>query len=397
MHPALIAAALTGQVLQQGILTDLSRTPAPAMEAVDPEEYVLGPGDLLWVASEGGLPFEFSAGSAAGSVFYTAVSIDGHVLLPMVGAVDVSGLSLAEGAALIEQRMRSRIVGCRPSAGLSVARTSMVSVTGGVASPGAVTIKGTDRLSDALRAAGGPVPGAALSRVEILGNEGDTAFVDLYGFLLEGDPRDNPLLAPGERVHVETADSLVTIEGAVWIRGPFNPGPSAETGVAEGASAVLEHLEGESLAMLVVRAGGYTPWARREACYIVRESAGTGAPEIIPAQSETAVLPGDRVVVPGAPLSIAVTGYVPSPGTYPHVAGRDAFYYIAGAGGFGPEARSSGTTVTLPGGEQVDAEGMADIPAGSIITVPRKSLVWWQDWFTILTGVATLVIAWQSI
>jgi len=32
-----------------------------------------------------------------------------------------------------------------------------------------------------------------------------------------------------------------------------------------------------------------------------------------------------------------------------------------------------------------------------VIQVPRKALVWWQDYFTILTGIASIVIAWHSL
>ena len=392
MLGAILAAVLTGQTVQQSPLVDLSRTPAPAMEAADPAEYVLGPGDLLWVASEGGLPSEFSAGSAAGSVFYTAVSADGHVLLPMVGSVDVNGLTLEEGAALVVQRMRSRIAGVRPSVGLSVARTSMVPVTGGVAAPGAVALRGTDRLVDAIRSAGGPVPGAALSRVAIIGPGGDSVLVDLCAYALSGDPALDPMLAPGERVHLDIADSLVSVEGAVWVKSPFSP-TAAEAALAEGSSTILEHLPGETVGELVARAGGFAPWALREGCYVIREGG-----ETLPDPDGSALVrPGDRVVVPGTPPTVAVTGFVHSPGVYPFVAGRDAFDYVAQAGGFAQGANCSGTRVRLPDGGETDADELSDIPPGAVVEVPRHTLVWWQDYFTILTGVASIVIAWQSI
>ena len=44
-----------------------------------------------------------------------------------------------------------------------------------------------------------------------------------------------------------------------------------------------------------------------------------------------------------------------------------------------------------------DAASRGWWPAGAVVEVPRHTLVWWQDYFTILTGVASIVIAWQSI
>lgn len=371
------------------------RESPPLFEQVDPSEYILGPGDVLWVAADGGLPSEFSLSGAAGSVFYTSVSPDGFVLLPLVGAVEVGGLTLEEGSAAVEGAMRARIRGSRPSVGLSTPRVFRVLVSGCVGSPGMIAIKGTDRVSDALAAAGGPAPGAALSRVCVISPDDDTTLVDLNEFASGGAPASNPLVPMHSRVFVPWASQLVTVEGAFWIHGAFALSRSSEEGWTESASAVLEHLPGETVGRLVARAGGFTPWAVRESLHVVRE--GVEASFRIPADPGLEMLPGDRLVCPGEPLTVAVTGFVPSPGVIPYVAGRDPFYYVAQAGGFEHEARSGGTRVHLPTGERLPLDECAEVPPGSIITVPRRPLVWWQDYLAVLTGIASVIIAWKSI
>jgi hypothetical protein len=75
----------------------------------------------------------------------------------------------------------------------------------------------------------------------------------------------------------------------------------------------------------------------------------------------------------------------------------DPNYYIAQAGGFVRESRRSGTQVLMPNGDEVDADDVSSVPAGSTIIVPRKAIVGWEDPLLILTSVASIVIAWKSI
>jgi len=72
-------------------------------------------------------------------------------------------------------------------------------------------------------------------------------------------------------------------------------------------------------------------------------------------------------------------------------------YYIAQAGGFTNEARRSGVRITLVSGEELSIEEVNVIQPGSVINAPRKSLVWWQDYLTVATGLATVFIAYKSL
>lgn len=376
------------------LLPDLVQQSSPVIDPVDPEEYVLGPGDVLWVASVGGLPSEFSPVGSSSSVFYTSITPDGFVLLPLLGSIEVTGLTLAEGSALVESVMRSRLNGVRPEVGLAQTRASRVAVSGMVTAPRIVTVKGTDRVSDVLLAAGGAAPGAMLSDVCIIGLDGDTIRVDLIGYYMTGDFSSNPLLRPGDRVYVHAAPGTIRVEGAINVRGLYSMEYSEEYGWPESAGTVLEYIEGETAGMALARAGTPTPWALPESLEVVRTAADGGTASIRGAG--TLLQPGDRVICPGEPLTVAVSGQVEAPGTYPYVAGRDAFYYIAQAGGFMYEASRSGARVVTDG-VGVPLEDAPPPAPGSVIEVPRKTLVWWQEPFTILTGLASIIIAWASI
>jgi len=371
--------------------------PVPAIEQIDPSEYVLGPGDVLWLCAEGGLPSGFFP-SAGTSVLYLTVAPDGEVIIPLMGGVPAGGLTLDQATLEICSRVHSRFRGVTASAGLAGVRSFRVAVTGEVVTPGIVTVHGTDHLWDVIAAACGSAPGASLSSVLVISSGGDSSRIDLAGFLASGDPAGNPMLAPGDRVFLDRASDFVEVQGALFLKGPFSLQHDTG-GWSEGARGVLEFLRGETAGECILRAGGLTPWAMADSIYIERPLAGGGV-EIVRApwpSSDVPMEPGDRLICPGSPASVSVTGFVHAPGPYPWVAGRDALYYIGQAGGFEQEARQSGTKVALPSGEEVDARDAGPLPAGAVISVPRKLLMWWQDYLTIATGVASVVIAWKSV
>ena len=67
------------------------------------------------------------------------------------------------------------------------------------------------------------------------------------------------------------------------------------------------------------------------------------------------------------------------------------------AGGFNSVARRGGVKVVLSDGTKIDVELTDVVPPGATIEVPRVPVKFWEEYLTILTGVATVVIAYQSI
>jgi polysaccharide biosynthesis/export protein len=402
MNTILLAAAIIGLQAQQpsiGAVAGPDNPPVQTaiMDQLDPDEYILGPGDVLWLTAAGGLPTGFYPVSGT-SILYLTIAPDGSIVIPMVGAIPVSGLTLAEGSWSAAQAVTERFRGVSAEAGLAGVRSCRVPVSGYVGSPGIMDAMGSDRLSDILAAAGGILPGGSVKSVLLIHSGGDTTTVDYSLYQRSGDLGSNPMLSPGDRVRIVPATELIEVEGAVVARGQFPLGRDAEGTWLEGSRVLLEYIEGETAGGAVSRAGGFAPWALRDSAYIERIS--DGRTSILSSGEgilEIALSPGDRVVCPGSPGTVAVTGYVFEPGTYPYVAGSDAFYYVAQAGGPTFEGNAGRIRVVLPGGGEADPDELGAVPAGSVLEVPRKGLVWWQDHLTILVGVASVIIAWKSI
>lgn len=406
MFPLLICAAICSPVTSAvlgGLIGQTEMVPVPILDTIDQGEYTVGPGDVFWFSVQGGLPIEMT-GLEESSFAYLTVTPDGFLVVPTVGAYFVSGRVLADAVDIVEAGFASRFPGLRASAGLAQVRRARVVVTGQVGIPGMAIINGSDRLTDLLAAAGGLEQAGSWTRIQMIHADGDTTEVDITPFLVDGLTAYNPIVGIGDRVNVPRAERFVSMEGA------FQPNPlySVSRSMPSDAipwsgsiSGMLEYIPGETVSRFVTRVGGTMSWADRESCRILRADGG-GQVTVIPAPlddlaTDPVLLPGDRVVCPGTPPLVAVSGYVEIPGVFPFIAGMDAFHYVSMAGGVSREGSSGGSRVVLPDGTRWRLDELDDIPAGATITVPRSVLVWWQDPLLILTSVATIVIAWKSL
>ncbi len=101
--------------------------------------------------------------------------------------------------------------------------------------------------------------------------------------------------------------------------------------------------------------------------------------------------PGDRIIVPFAERFINVVGEVRSSAPVAYSPGMTVNYYIGMAGGFLQTARRNSIRLVSPDGESVEAELTTIVPQGTTVEVPRVAVYFWQEYLTILTGVATVV------
>jgi len=375
----------------------------PMIEEINPLEYSVGAGDILWFSIQGGIPVELS-GCESGSIMYITVTPDGYAVIPSAGAWLVAGLKLYEAASMIENGFAARYPGIRGMAGLAAIRTFRIPVTGQVSFQGMYNVNESSRLTDILDMAGGITSVGSWTSIQIASSNGDTAIVDITDFLLNGSMQSNPTLAQGDRVHVPQAEEFVTVEGAVRLAGSMSVGFSggADQAVWTGSTrGVVQYVPAEPVSRLINRVGGTQSWADRDNCYILRADTDGNEIKLIAPLDDPSIdpelLPGDIVICPGTPPVVAVSGFVSSPGVYPHIAGMGDLYYISQAGGLLREASAGGIRIVLPDGSEIDADDIEVIPPGSAITVPRQTLVGWQDPLRILTGIASVIIAWKSV
>src|SRR5438309_811642 len=349
----------------------------PLLAGPVPADYKLGAGDQLVLILTGDVELAYTL----------QVTREGFILIPQVGQLFVSNLTLDQLRDLLYTRLGRVYSGVRRSPGattrfdISVAnvRANQAYVVGEVAQPGAYQISSLGTVLTALYAAGGVTERAKLRGVEVRRFGKVVATFDLYDYLLRGDTKHDVRLETGDVVFVPVHGPRAQITGAV--RRP----------------AIYELEGGGSLAGLIEDAGGFRPDAQLKRLSVFRllppAERGPGAPPravidvaLSPRSRERGAVPpgdppvpvsmpqmalqdGDSVVIDELePLSgqyyVSIVGVVNKSGVYPWREGmtlRDLMLLARGPG-LGaylkeaeiariPEDRSQGqlaTTVRVP-------------------------------------------------
>jgi polysaccharide export outer membrane protein len=198
----------------------------------DSSAFVLGPGDEVEVTVYG----------APDLSTHTRVSADGNIALPLIGYVQVGGLSSNEAKEAIEAQLRQNNVVNNPQVSVYVKEytSSQISVAGEVTRPGVYSALGPHRLFDILQTAGGLTEKASGSVTISHKATQDPITVELSKDPLEM-ARSNVELHPGDTVFVAKA-------AMVYVLGEVNK-PGAYILNSTGAVTVLQ---------VVAAAGGPT-------------------------------------------------------------------------------------------------------------------------------------------
>src|SRR5882672_3424946 len=293
----------------------------PLLAGPVPPDYKLGPGDhlVLILTGDGELAHTLS------------VTREGFILIPQVGQVFVSNLTLDQLRNVLYDRLGRVYSGVRrtnPTTrfDISVAnvRANQIYVVGEVSQPGAYQISSLGTVLTALYAAGGVTDRANLRSVEVRRGDKPVATLDLYDYLLRGDVHDDVRLQTGDVVFVPVHGIRTEISGAVT------------------RPAIYELRTGETLSDLLNAAGGFRPDAQFKRIAVHRllppGERGPGSPPravidvALTAQPlnrpsavqipPIALLDGDSVVVDSVSalngqFYVAIAGMVKKPGVYP--------------------------------------------------------------------------------
>jgi len=304
----------------------------PLLAGPVPPDYKLGPGDQLVLILTGDVELAYTLG----------VTREGFILVPQVGQVFVSNLTLDQLRDLLYTRLGRVYSGVKRGSSATTrfdvtvanVRANQVYVVGEVVQPGAYQISSLATVLTSLYAAGGVTERANLRDVEVRRLGKPFARLDLYDYLLRGDTRNDLRLETGDVVFVK-------------IRGP-----RAEVMGAVRRPALYDLGAGERLGQFVLDAGGFEPDAQLKRLSIFRvlpaPERGPGAPArtvidvplvAIPSNDPapwaskmdvvgSVAMPmmelqdGDSVVVDAVPplarqYYVAIAGMVRKPGSYP--------------------------------------------------------------------------------
>jgi polysaccharide biosynthesis/export protein len=193
---------------------DVVEEPAIPAAPVIPSRQTIQPGDALY----------FSVSPAEELSRDITVDQNGKISLPLIGAIDVSGMNAETLARKLTKALSQYVTNPKVDVLIKQFNSQQISLVGQVRSPGGVPYRSNIRLLDVISGGGGFLPGANKSQIRVYRGNGSSrkaTIVDVGEALKSGDVTKDFLLQPGDLIDVPKGVSPLTIFGNVEHGGNF--------------------------------------------------------------------------------------------------------------------------------------------------------------------------------
>lgn len=331
-----------------------------ALEGViDPDIYMLGPGDVIGVNVWGGMEQKF----------LLTVNPEGDISIPTVGSIEVGGLVLSQAKELVKEATQKVYKSGEITVYLKKLRRFRIPVSGVVPYPGVYDASAADRVSHLLEKAGNLVlereqklksskesewelePLSSSRNILLIHKTGDTVRVDLLMFARNNDLSFNPKVQEGDAIYVPPLSeeiSTVRVYGAVRIPGE------------------VEYSKGDSIRDIINICAGFADDARFNEVIVARCLGRTAEYRTYSLDLSTdspdwdfTMEADDRIFVRSIPdynlrHIVTITGEVVYPGVYSIVESQTRLSeVIQRAGGFTKEASLSDAEIIRTTQEEI--------------------------------------------
>ncbi|MBT3216923.1 MAG: hypothetical protein HOD97_06065 [Candidatus Marinimicrobia bacterium] len=248
-------------------------------KAIDPNTYILGPGDVLGI----------NIISSKSMSYSLRILPSGDILIPTVGSLSLHGKTLQTSIQIIHSYIQKNAF---PNSKISISLENIkrfkVQISGAVHIPGFIEVTGVSRLLDAVELAGGVQKYAKSNLITVI-RDGNSSQYHPGKFLITGDLKHNPVLKEKDIIHVsfdrnfdtENEDlsdynlSQVLVIGFVQVPGGFR------------------HIPGYKVRDYIALRGGPTESGSLTGARVVRKD-GT----VLSGALNESVYPGDIIEVP---------------------------------------------------------------------------------------------------
>ncbi|MBX7150656.1 SLBB domain-containing protein [bacterium] len=292
---------------------------------IDPDQYYVGPGDQ----------FVISIWGQVNESFPCFVSPEGMIVIPSVKEIDVRNLTLSQAKAKMKTEITKVYVNTDVSINLLAIRTFKVNITGLTRLNQSVIVSSVDRVSEAIRQAGGFADSLKSSQrnIQLRRKDGSIVRADLIRRNNTGNVSCDPSLSNGDVIFVPPVMAWVGVYGGVHIPD------------------VYEYVRGERISDLIELSGGLEFGADSSEVELVRFKNDTGRTTVSYVLSlkdimhgdttkDMRILPDDRIFIKKQSMFhpkavMTVMGEVIHPGTYPIIEGKTRISeVIEAAGGY---------------------------------------------------------------
>ena len=288
------------RIYGQDIFSSRTLSFEPNQNLATPENYVLGPGDEvfidIWGISEASINQE--------------ITPEGRILIPQVGPVQLAGLTVKQAQGKVKSALSKiysslRSGSSQMSLTLGQVRTIQVNVFGEVEVPGTYRLSSFSTVFNALYRAGGITEIGSLRNVKVIRGGEEYATVDVYDYIFNGRLDNNLALNEGDVINVPPYTALVSIDG--FVKRPM----------------FYELKEGEPLSALISYAGGFASGAWQEDVNVERNDGRTNHIYTVKADKigSFAMADGDAAHISGSEVDVftnkvEIRGAVYRPGSF---------------------------------------------------------------------------------
>ena len=232
------------KVFGRDIFNNKELTFEPNMNIATPQNYRLGPGDVVYIDIYG----------ASQKTVEATVTPDGTVVIEGFGPVQVNGLTVAQANARLKSTLGARYSSSKVRLTVGQTKTIMVNVMGEVKTPGTYTLSAFASVFHALYMAGGTNDIGTLRNIKVFRNNKLVTTVDIYDYILNGKLSGDVRLADNDVIVVGPYDCLVNVAGKV--KRPM----------------FYEMKKSESVGTVLKYAGGFTGDAYKKSVKVVRKA-----------------------------------------------------------------------------------------------------------------------------
>lgn len=359
------------QLFPEGVL--------PMEGVIDTIQYIVGPGDILLISLWGDVEGRFPC----------MVFPQGNVIIPTMGSIPVNNLSLASVDEIIKKEVKKLYPTSEVTVSLYQIRKFVIHLTGEISQRGSFTATPIDRITSAIKMAGGVTNWANMREIQVTHRNSITEKFDLFEYEREGNLARNPLLQGGDVIYVPR---LQLSKGRVMVEGNIdNPG-------------YYQFYQGESLSEFLRRINLKKETTDWEHAYIERGTASKDLQRlVIPldmTESNSSQLnangydlqDGDRIFLPKKIDQVFVHGAVRSPGSYPYSVNLKAVDYVGIAGRTENSSGQKNIQVIRRGDGSVVYGGNTIVERGDIIVVPLKKSASLLEYLQFVAPVTSLII-----
>ncbi len=147
--------------------------------------------------------------------FIRPVRLDGTIILPEIGLINVEGLTLSEAKEKINSKLSNSYIGISAAISIKSLSAKKILIVGAVKTPGAYLINPFTTISNSLAYAGGLESYASLRKINLIKANGKEYTFDLYDILLKGDRTKDIQLNSGDTILVNTTTNHVELRGSI--------------------------------------------------------------------------------------------------------------------------------------------------------------------------------------